>query len=205
MNGKKQKLVVIDKSQNSRCFKEVKTLLVDYKANKSAWMTAKMFKDCLFNWDKEHNRNILLLIDNYPAHIIDCINVRYIKVIFLPANTTSIIQPCDQGIIRTFKAYYRSAIRGKVLTVIDNSLQDASRSFRANDIAKNITILDAIHLVKEARSKVSAETIRNCFFTNIVCLKNYSISQMKSIAIGLMWTHILMLQRFKLNKRYVMR
>ncbi|XP_016659158.1 tigger transposable element-derived protein 4-like [Acyrthosiphon pisum] len=143
MNGEKRKLMVIGKSQNPRCFKGVKTLPVDYKANKSAWMTAAIFKDWLINWDKELNRNILLLIDNCPAHIIDCINLRHIKVIFLPANITSIIQPCDQCIIRTFKAYYRSAIRGKVLAVIDNGLHDASS--------------------KEAWNKVSVETIRNCF------------------------------------------
>jgi hypothetical protein len=148
MKGEKRKLMVIGKSQNLRCFKGVITLPVDYKANKSAWMTADIFKDWLINWDKELNRNILLLIDNCPAHIIDCINLKHIKVMFLPANTTSIIQPCDQGIIRTFKAYYRSAIRGKVLAVIDNGLQDASCSLRANDIAKKINILDAIHLAK---------------------------------------------------------
>jgi len=148
---------------NSRCFKGVKTLPVDNKANINAWMTAAIFKDWLINWDKELNRNILLLIDNCPAHIIDCINLRHIKVIFLPANTTSIIQPCDQGIIRTFKAYYRSAIRGKVLALIDNGLHDASCSLQPNDIAKKITILDDIHLAKKAWNKVSVKTIQNCF------------------------------------------
>jgi hypothetical protein len=126
-------------------------------------MTAAIFKDWPINWNKVLNRNILLLIDNCLAHIIDCINLRHIKVIFLPANTTSIIQLCDQGIIRTFKAYYRSAIRGKVLAVNNNGLHDTSRSLQANDIAKKITILDAIHLAKEAWNKVSVETIRNCF------------------------------------------
>uniref|UniRef100_A0A2H8TWR2 Tigger transposable element-derived protein 1 n=1 Tax=Melanaphis sacchari TaxID=742174 RepID=A0A2H8TWR2_9HEMI len=134
--GEKRKLMVIGKSQNPQCFKRVKTLPVNYKANKNAWMTAAIFIDWLINWNKELNRNILLLIDNCPAHIIDCIKLIHIKVIFLPANTTSIIQPCNQGIIRTFKAYYRSAIRGKVLAVIDNGLHDASCSFQANGIAK---------------------------------------------------------------------
>jgi len=43
-NGEKHKLMVIG---NPRCFKGVKTLPVDYKANKSAWMTAVIFKDWL--------------------------------------------------------------------------------------------------------------------------------------------------------------
>lgn len=49
MNGEKRKLMVIGKSQNPRCFKGVKTLPVDYKANKNAWMTAAIFKDWLIN------------------------------------------------------------------------------------------------------------------------------------------------------------
>jgi hypothetical protein len=35
INGEKQKLKVIGKSQNSRCFKGVKTLPVDYKGEKA--------------------------------------------------------------------------------------------------------------------------------------------------------------------------
>lgn len=85
-------------------------------------MTAKICKDWLNNWDIELNRNLLLLIENYPTHIID-MNLKHIKVVFLPTNINSVIQPCDQGIIRTFKAYYRSAIREKYFTLIDNGLQ----------------------------------------------------------------------------------
>uniref|UniRef100_A0A2S2QB38 Tigger transposable element-derived protein 1 n=1 Tax=Sipha flava TaxID=143950 RepID=A0A2S2QB38_9HEMI len=98
-------------------------------------MIAVIFKYWLINWDKEFNWNILLLIDHFLAHIIECISLRHVKVIFLPENTTSIIQPCDQGIIRSLKAYYRSAIRRKVLAAIDARIdpvnpQDASCSFK---------------------------------------------------------------------------
>lgn len=55
--------------------------------------------------------------------IID-INLNHLKFMFLLANTTSLILLCDLSIIRAFKAYYRSAIRGKVFIVIDKGLQD---------------------------------------------------------------------------------
>ncbi|KAK4306572.1 hypothetical protein Pmani_021621 [Petrolisthes manimaculis] len=30
-----------------------------------------------------------------------------IKLAFLPPNMTSLLQPCDQGLIQTFKSYYQ--------------------------------------------------------------------------------------------------
>ena len=49
---------------------------------------------------------ILLLIDNTPAHpTLEKLISKHGKVttMFLPANTTSILQPMDQGILEGFK------------------------------------------------------------------------------------------------------
>jgi hypothetical protein len=43
MLGKKQKLLVIGKRKNPRCFKSVKCLPVDYYTNTNAWMTSIIF------------------------------------------------------------------------------------------------------------------------------------------------------------------
>jgi len=51
----------------------------------------------------EHTYSVLL-VDNCTAHNVS-LNLKNIKLVFLPANITSFIQPCDQGIIRTLKAY----------------------------------------------------------------------------------------------------
>jgi DNA-binding transcriptional regulator LsrR (DeoR family) len=46
----------------------------------------------------------ILFILDHPTALNDlCGNV---KVIYLPTNTTSIIQPMDQGVVSSFKAYY---------------------------------------------------------------------------------------------------
>ena len=46
MSGsEKWPLLVIGKSRNPRCFKNVKTLPVSFKANHKAWMTADMFEE----------------------------------------------------------------------------------------------------------------------------------------------------------------
>ncbi|GBP97282.1 Tigger transposable element-derived protein 4 [Eumeta japonica] len=46
MDGtEKRKLMVIGKSKNPRCFKNITKLPVTYKANKSAWMTSQLFEE----------------------------------------------------------------------------------------------------------------------------------------------------------------
>lgn len=166
MMGEKKKLLVIGKSKQPRCFKRVTALPVDYAANKNAWMTQEIFSGWLAKWDKELDRKILLLVDNCTAHNVN-LNLKNIKLVFLPANTTSLIQPCDQGIIRTFKAYYRTKMRRNLITLIDETLESQAAStsptLRANELAKKINILEALHLANEAWDNVSDVTIRNCF------------------------------------------
>ena len=61
---------------------------------------------------QRENRQIILLVDNFSAHIqVDPIDydLKAIPLEFLPPNTTAQLQPLDAGIIRIFKAYYRQA------------------------------------------------------------------------------------------------
>jgi hypothetical protein len=58
-------------------------------------------------------------------------------VIFLPANTTSLIQPFDQGIIRAFKAHYRREMRAQIVAELDD-IQDRSD---ASAVAKTFPFL----------------------------------------------------------------
>jgi hypothetical protein len=48
-----------------------------------------------------------MFIDNCKAHPVN-LSFSNIKIIFLPANTTSVLQPLDAGIIKCFKGYYRT-------------------------------------------------------------------------------------------------
>ena len=99
----KVKLLVIGKSKKPRCFKgiDVDTLPVSYRANKNAWMISLLFEEWITRWDSalgNQSRKILLLVDNCTAHpALD--TLKNIRLEFLPPNTTSLIQPMDQGII----------------------------------------------------------------------------------------------------------
>ena len=50
---------------------------------------------------------VLLLTDNAPGHPRALLK-KYsaIHVVFMPANTASILEPIDQGVISTFECYY---------------------------------------------------------------------------------------------------
>jgi len=53
MDGsEKLPLLMIGKSSNPRCFKNVKSKPVEYQANKKAWMTGEVFKNWLLKIDK---------------------------------------------------------------------------------------------------------------------------------------------------------
>ncbi|GBO14629.1 hypothetical protein AVEN_76237-1 [Araneus ventricosus] len=100
MNGsEKQKLTVIGKSEKTRCFKNVKKLSVDYKSNEKAWMKSDLFQKYLRQWDKELSKKkwkVVFLIDNCTANI-EPSNLQWIKVVFIPPYTKSVLQPMDQG------------------------------------------------------------------------------------------------------------
>lgn len=154
MNGTdKRKPLVIGKSQKPRCFKNVKTLPVQYHANKKSWMTSSIFEEEIRKWDKElmgTQKKVLLIIDNCPAHPT-LNNLKKIKIVFLPANCTSVLQPLDQGIIRSFKCHYRKFVLRKVITAMD-----AKQNY-------SISVLDAVEFMAKAWRKVSQQTIVNCF------------------------------------------
>ena len=91
----------------------------EYEANPSAWMTSQVFEAWLQKWNNKlarSGRKIALFIDNCTAHP-HIQNLEFIELIFLPPNTTSEIQPCDQGIL---KFYYRKSMVHSLLRAISS-------------------------------------------------------------------------------------
>ena len=104
----KFKLPVIGKSLLP-CFKNVNVdnLPVTYRANKKAWMTSQIFTKWLAAWSSyltNVNLKILLLGDNCTAHP-HVSTLKNIQLEFLRPNTTSVIQPMDQRIIKNLKTF----------------------------------------------------------------------------------------------------
>ena len=104
-----------------------------------------------------NGRNILLFIDNAGCHPSDLrCKFSNIKICFLPANTTSKLQPLDLGIIQNFKVHYRNLFLKYVLAKIDQSAS-------SKEVSKSVNVLVAIRWVAVAWSQVKEETIRKCF------------------------------------------
>jgi hypothetical protein len=160
----KRKLFVIGKSEHARCFRGVAKLPVQYKANKNAWMTAVLFKDYLKDFDRDmvrQKRKVCLLMDNCSAHNVDA-RLTNVEVVFLPPNTTSSVQPLDQGIIKNIKHFYRKSLLQRIVSSIDSGTKET-----ASKIVKSVTLLDAIHMLVDSWRSVKPETISNCFMSGL--------------------------------------
>lgn len=84
-----------------------KTLPVNYYWNSKAWMQVSVWNDYLKNLDKimkAKKRNIILLVDNAPTHsLTEDLQLTNVRVHHFPPNVTAHLQPCDAGIIHSFK------------------------------------------------------------------------------------------------------
>jgi hypothetical protein len=117
------------------------------------------------------SRKVLLLLDNFAAHISAVQKLENLpqgeglkntEICWLPANSTSKVQPLDQGIIKAFKAHYRAQW---LQYMVDE--YDVDR-----DPLKTVNILKAIRYSIRAWSEVTEQTITNCWIESTV---NYRI------------------------------
>ncbi|GBM04826.1 Tigger transposable element-derived protein 4 [Araneus ventricosus] len=103
MSGnEKLKPLVIGKSKTPRCFKNVKSLPVEYEANSNAWVTTKIQKRHIRKLNSQFSRqkrNVAIIVDNCTAHNQPG-NLKGIEIVLIPPKVTALLQPLDQGLIR---------------------------------------------------------------------------------------------------------
>lgn len=160
--------LVIGKFGKPRCFHHVNmtTLPASNTHSKNAWMTSSIFEDWFHEEFvpkvrrhlrlKKMDSKAILLMDHCPAHPgIESLTSldKKIKAAFLPKNTTSKLQPLDQGIIATLKRNYR---RNLIVSMVDSSLS-------VSDYLRQLNIKEAIHLVGAAWEGVTERTVRGCW------------------------------------------
>ncbi|GFT96056.1 tigger transposable element-derived protein 1 [Trichonephila clavipes] len=124
--------------------KDLKQLPVHWMANPKAWMTTAIFTEWFNNCfvpeveaymkEKSLDFKVLLIVDNAASH--PQLEHPNVQLVFLPPNTTSLIQPLDQGIIATFKKYYIKTTHDD----IDELLVDDALSDDIIDLTLDLTV-----------------------------------------------------------------
>ena len=162
-------ILVIGKSENPRRKYMINQLNVNYYYNPSAWMNGEIFFDYIQKLNCEfikQKSSILLFIDNCSAHPSN-LSFSNVKIIFLPPNTTSVLQPMDAGIIKCFKGSYRVNLARKLISLVDSS----STQIRSNELGFS----EAVCMAYAAWDELNPKTISNCFwhcgFYRAICLR----------------------------------
>ena len=147
-------LAFINKSAKPRCFKNMNMnkLPVHYFSQQKSWMDARLFTDWFHHKFVPHVKRfcegnvieykILLLLDNAPAHpSIEVLQSRdgCVTTMFLPPNTTSLMQTMDQAVLNPLKRRYKKRLLRHII------LENESSSLSIPDILKNVTINHAIY------------------------------------------------------------
>ncbi|XP_015186874.1 PREDICTED: tigger transposable element-derived protein 1-like [Polistes dominula] len=149
----KLKPLLIYHSETPRAMKGISksTLPVIWESNKKSWITMNIFQ----NWFTEHfcpsvkrycefknlEPKALLLIDNAPSHLTHLSNLTTcipVEMVFLPPNTTSLIQPMDQGVVSNFKASY---LRWTFRQLIDKTDGKGLDNINAQDIEELLQVI----------------------------------------------------------------
>ena len=168
MAGHKLKPVAVYHALNPRALKGMDHhyLPVRWYANAKGWMTSAIMQDYVNG--KLRNElekycisegipfRILIVLDNassHPPHLADlCPNI---KVVFFPPNTTSLLQPLDQHVIKSFKSKYLK----KCFDDLHNKTENTDVGVR--DYWRAFNIKHALNFIKESWEEVSVQSIRS--------------------------------------------
>lgn len=156
--GEKLQPFMIGTAKNPHPFRNFNVKdFVDYGSSKKAWMNSTLYKEWVSKLNRKmmlSNRKILLLVDNCPSHSV--LQFDNVRIVFLPPNSTGLIQPLDLGIIRSFKCNFRKELTHKIISSI-NSGKTPLQAY------KTISIKDAAIFSYLAWQKVTPQTIVNCW------------------------------------------
>ena len=141
------KLLVIGKAKKPRAFKNWDSNIVIWRKSTNAWITSEIFREWFYDYfvptvtkylkGKKLPVKAHLYIDNCPAHP-DSLSKGGIVCKFLPPNTTSLIQPMDQGILRQMKSGYKKKLMSQLVGDDDQNIVQAWKEYNIRDALINL-------------------------------------------------------------------
>jgi len=163
------------KNAHPRCLNNINIqhLGCQYYANKKAWMAGELFQEWL-RWFGKYigtEWEVVSILDNFSGHELGsdiCDIPANIRIEYLPPNTKSKLQPCDQGFIQTLKAHTKRAILRNLLDFIEKYPTLESRQYhtKKGDLKTHKFAPDvhnAMIFMTSAWQTATTATIQNCF------------------------------------------
>ena len=117
-------------------------------------MDSQIFQEWVRKLDRTfrmEGKNFLLLIDNCPAPL-SASDLTNVQLVFLPSNTTSVLQQMGQGVTRSLKVHYQGTVVRRLCRALDKT-----------KTLPKISILQAMKILVSLWKAVSAQTIVNSF------------------------------------------
>ncbi|XP_023665526.1 histone-lysine N-methyltransferase EHMT2 isoform X7 [Paramormyrops kingsleyae] len=173
----KVKPLLVYHSENPRAFKKCRVqknqLNVMWRSNRKAWVTRILFIEWInevfgpavkkYLLEKNLPLKVLLVMDNAPAHspgLEDDLleEFEFIKVKFLPPNTTPLLQPMDQQVISNFKKLYTKALFQQCFEVTEGT-NLTLREFWKN----HFHIVNCLKIIDKAWDGVTKRTLNSAW------------------------------------------
>ncbi|XP_039590569.1 tigger transposable element-derived protein 1-like [Polypterus senegalus] len=173
----KVKPLLVYHSENPRAFKTHRILKeklhVMWRANPKAWVTRQFFIDlvnlCFGPAVKKYLQEnklllqALLVLDNAPAHppsLQDNIREEYqfLKVLYLPPNTTSVLQLMDQQVISNFKKLYTKHLFKRCFDVTENTELTLREFWK-----EHFNIMQCLRMIDLAWKEVTRRTLNSAW------------------------------------------
>ena len=157
----------------------------------TAWMTRNTFYENLkysSRYFKSHNHHIDLLCDAPSVHLLGTLDknsqliiqtFEFIKLIYLPSDCTCVLQPADQGLIRSFKARYRYHLLTRLCAESQSFIEDSNSNLQTFNIKHKIKFNDCVSMCILAWSDIDTSVIVNAWVKSTIAAY-WNIPKMKS-------------------------
>uniref|UniRef100_A0AAF5I336 DDE-1 domain-containing protein n=1 Tax=Strongyloides stercoralis TaxID=6248 RepID=A0AAF5I336_STRER len=149
----------VTRTRNSIMVKKEKALMIWIEdcITKKIPMSGNLIKQKAIKIYEHIKNSENIVLDNAGCHKIKLEHPN-VKIIFLPPNCISLIQPLDQGIIQTFKLYYTRQLFQTIFDRLESSVEKS-----LTQVWSEITILDCIKTVSSACEEIKPSTLNACW------------------------------------------
>ena len=143
------------------------------RVNAKAWVTRQVFTDWInlifgpavkkYLQEKKLPMKVLLILDNAPAHppgLVDDIlhEFKFVKVLYLPPNTTAIFQPMDQQVIANFKKLYTNHLFRRCFEITESTNLTLREFWK-----EHYNIVIGLHIIDLAWQGVTRKTVNSAW------------------------------------------